>query len=315
MAGFSVANDEHMIRSQIWSNQLKKNLEDELFAMNYVFHFDFPDGNTVNIPSLGQAEVLDYVEGQAIRYTSRDQGNLTYTIDHYVQSAEYMYNKFKQDSIYSGMIIADFVPGQHRAIMKAIEANILSVGPDGQTASNLNTINGGNHRFVGSGTNETLDISDFARARYALQKANVPMTNLIAIVDPSVEFKIATLANIVNLSMNPMWQGIVSEGSSTGMKFRFNIMGFDVYTSMNLKSGLAETIDSKTTTTGVANLFFSAAPGVMPIMFTMKQAPKVDSDYNKDLQRDEFVTTCRWGSKLYRPENMVVIITDTDQVS
>jgi hypothetical protein len=46
----------------------------------------------------------------------------------------------------------------------------------------------------------------------------------------------------------------------------------------------------------------------------VRQAPKVDSEYNKDLQREEYVTTARYGFKLFRPENMVVVLGNTDQV-
>jgi len=73
MAGFSVANNEHLIRSNLWSRSLKQLLEDELMAMRFVRMItDFPDGTTINIPSIGQAEVLDYDEGQAVRYTAMD---------------------------------------------------------------------------------------------------------------------------------------------------------------------------------------------------------------------------------------------------
>jgi hypothetical protein len=47
---------------------------------------------------------------------------------------------------------------------------------------------------------------------------------------------------------------------------------------------------------------------------SVRQAPRVDSEFNKDFQREEYVTTCRYGLKLYRPENVVVVVTDTDQV-
>jgi hypothetical protein len=216
---------------------------------------------------------------------------------------------------YMNRLVSSFVPKQSRAINKSLEIDILAAGPDGQTASGLNAINGGNHRWVGSGTNEVIAVKDFALAKYALQKANVPMTNLTAIVDPSVEYTLSTLANLVDVSYNPRWEGIVRDGMSTGMKFVMNVYGFDVYVCHNLKSGIAETVNSVSVTTGVANLFFSAAQDVMPIVGSIRQAPKVDSDYNKDLQREEYVTTARWGVKLFRPENMCVVLTDTDQVS
>jgi hypothetical protein len=69
-----------------------------------------------------------------------------------------------------------------------------------------------------------------------------------------------------------------------------------------------------TAAAGVNNLFFSAASDVLPFVGLIRQAPKVDSEYNKDWQRDEYVTTCRYAFKLFRPENLVVVVTDTDQV-
>lgn len=315
MAGFETGNNVHLIRSNIWSPQIKEFLEDELFAQKYVdWITNFPDGDTINIPSIGQMEVLDYAEGQAIRYTAMDTGNFTFSINKYKSSATYITEKMKQDSFYMGRLVSSFVPKQARAIAKAMEVDVLAVGPNGQTASALNAINGANHRFVGSGLNETIDIVDFAKAKFALQKANVPMTNLVAIVDPSVEYKLSTMTNLVNMSNNPRWEGIVKSGMSTGMRFVTSIYGFDVYTSMNLKNSMAETINGLSVTTGVANLFFSAAADVVPFVGAVRQAPKVDSDFNKDLQRDEYVTTCRYDFKLFRPENLVVVLTDTDQV-
>ena len=315
MAGFSTGNNEHLIRSQIWSTQLKEVLEDELFAMKYVDMLEgFPDGDTFNIPSIGQAEVRDYDEGQAIQYTAMDTGNFTFTITEYKSSATYIYNKFKQDTFYMNQLVSSFVPKMQRALMKAFEVDVLETGPDGQTASNTNTINGAYHRWVASGTNEVLTVEDYAKALYALQKANVPATNLVAIVDPSVEYELNTLTNLVNVSNNPRWEGIVSSGMSSGMKFIKNIYGFDTYVSQNLKSSIAETIGADSVTAGVANLFFSAAPDVLPIVGSIRQPVKVESEYNKDMQRDEYVTTKRYGLKLYRPENMVVVLSDTDQV-
>lgn len=317
MAGFTTANDEHLIRSNLWSTQLKETLKEELMAQQYVRMLgEFTDGDTLNIPSIGDMETQDYQEDEAIKYTSMDQGNFTFTIDQYKSSATYITNKHKQDTFYMNELVSSFVPKQARALMEAMETKILEVGPDGQTASNLNTINGGNHRFVGGGTNETIEVQDFARARYALRKANVPMTNLIAIVDPSVEYELATSTNLVNISNNPHWEGIVRDGMSTGMRFSMNVYGFDVYVSDFLKSGISETVNSVSVTTGVANLFFSAAaPDILPFVGHVRQAPQVDSEYNKDRQRDEYVTTCRYGYKLWRPENLVVVLTDTDQVT
>jgi len=322
MSGISYAtHSDHLVRSNLWSNQVKETLLDELMGTKYVDMItDFPDGDTLNIPSIGQAEVMDYAEGQGMKYTGMDTGNFTFTINKYKSSATYITEKMKQDSFYMSRLVSSFVPKQSRAISKAMEIDIMLLGPDGQTASDKNAINGADHRWVGSGTSEVITIGDFAKAKYALQKANVPMTNLVAIVDPSVEYTLGTLTTgTTAMQYNPKWEGVVSSGISTGMKFITNVYGFDVYVSQNLKSGIAETITATTggalsTTVGVANLFFSAAPDVLPFVGSIRQPPKVDSEYNKDFQREEYVTTCRYGFKLFRPENMVVVLTDTNNV-
>lgn len=314
---FSTANNEHLIRANIWSAQLKEVLLDELFATKYVDMItDFPDGDTLNIPSIGQAEVRDYVENAAIPYTGMDTGNFTFTINRYKSSATYVTEKMKQDSYVMSRVIASFVPKQHRALAKEMEVEVLALAPNSQTAGNANLINGAAHRRIASGANQVLSVADFSKAKYALQMANVPMTNLIAIVDPSAIVAMEGITNIVTLDNNPRWEGIVASGMSTGTQFIRNIMGFDVYTSQNLKKITAgETIGSNSVnTSGVANIFFSATQDVLPFIGCLRQPPKVDSDYNKDRQREEYVTTARYGYKVYRPENQVVILSATDQV-
>jgi len=318
---FTALNNEYLIRTNLWSADLKETLEEELFAQKYVRYLtDFPDGDTLNIPSIGNMEVRDYVEDTQIQYTSMDTGNFTFTIDQYKSSATYITNKMKQDSYVMGELVAAFVPKERRAISEAMETRIWNRANAGQTASNPNLINGGDHRLVGSGTNEVMTVKDFALAKYALRKANVPMSNLIAIVDSSVEYELSTQTNLINFSSSPYWEGIVETGLSNGMRFFANIYGFDVYVSDWLPTSVNETItptvgSSKTTASGVANFFFSATPDVLPIIGAIRQPVQVDGSYNKDWQREEFVVTSRYSYKLYRPENMVVILTDDDQVS
>ena len=56
-------NSGHLIRSEVWSSQLKEVLEDELMGQGYVnWMNEFPDGTTFTIPSIGQAQTDDYTE-------------------------------------------------------------------------------------------------------------------------------------------------------------------------------------------------------------------------------------------------------------
>lgn len=316
--GFQTINDEHLIRSQLWSKQIRQLLMDDLQALKYVRVLtDFPDGTVLNIPSIGEADTHDFAEGQRILYNKFDTGNFQFSFDQYVYSANSISEKFKRDSYYAAEVLAAFAPRQHRAIMERVETRIFSRANSGQTASDLNLINGAAHRFVGSGTNEVLAIKDFYLARYALMKANVPLTNLVAVVDPSTAYALQVQTNVTSLlSPMPMWESVIREGMSTGMKWRFNIAGFDVYESNYLPNNIAETVNSKSVTVGVANLFFSAASGdTCPFIGGFRQMPTVHSEFNKDTQETEYLTIAEYGFKLYRPENMVVILTDTDQVA
>jgi len=317
MAGFTSANNQHLIRTQLWSRQLKELLLDELVAMKFVRIIqDFPDGYTVNIPSIGEAEVADFNENMAIKYNQMDTGNFQFSFDNYKYSANAISEKFKRDSYYSSDVISAFLPREHRALMEAVETNIFAKANAGQTASNPNTINTASHRWVAGGAGQSLTIQDFAKAQFALQKANVPLTNLVAVVDPSVAYTLATQANMVNLlSPQQMWGSVSNEGLVTGFKFRFNIFGFDVYVSNYLPGGISETVSAVAVTNGVANYFFSATPGdTCPWVGGFRQMPTVYSEFNKDLQQTEYLTIAEWGFKLYRPENMVTVLTSTSVV-
>lgn len=314
MAGITDMNQQNLVRTSLWSRQIKELLLDELNAMKFVkIISDFPDGYTLNIPSIGEAEVADFNENQAVKYNQMDTGNFQFSFDNYKYSANAISEKFKRDSYYSSDVIAAFVPRQHRALMEAVETNIFAKANAGQTASNPNTINTASHRWVAGGTSQAITIADFAKAQFALQKANVPLTNLVAVVDPSVAYSLATQANMVNLlSPQQMWGDVSRDGIVTGFKFRFNIFGFDVYVSNYLPGGISETVSSVAVTNGVANYFFSATPGdTCPWVGAFRQMPTVYSEFNKDLQQTEYLTIAEWGFKLYRPENMVVILTST----
>lgn len=301
----TTANSSLLIRSEVWANELKEILRDELLAMSYVdWMSNFPDGDLFTIPSIGTGDVDDYQEDEAINYRPLDTGEFQFQITEYLASGNYITRKAEQDSFYASQLMSRFVPEQERAIMVRLEGDILGL-QSGQTTADNNEINGADHRYVATGTSNSISVEDFAKARYALKKANVPDTGLVAIVDPSVEYDLNTLTNLVNVSNNPRWEGIVSDGIATGMRFVKNVYGFDVFTSNHLTELPAETLDTVAVEGFKANLFFSTS--VPAFKGAWRQMPAVDAEFNKDKQRTEFVTTARYGVKLYRPENLVVV--------
>ena len=318
----TTANMDLLTRSEVWSSELKEILRDEMMAQRYVRMLEgFPDGNQFTIPSIGQTQVDNYVEDTAVTYRPLDTGEFTFTIDRYLSSATYMTKRAEQDAFYSAELMSRFVPEQERAIMAHFETTTMAAPEVGVAANSTETIDGITHRWAGSTTGAFIAVSDFARARYSLKKLNVPDTNLVAIVDPSVEYTINTLTNLVSVSDNPRWEGIVADGIATGMKFVKNIYGFDVYTSNYLATATDNALTNAasapanqdfSTVNGKVNLFFSAAATANPFVGAWRQMPQVDYEYNKDFQRHEYVTTARYGVKLYRPENMVRVITKTN---
>lgn len=320
MSGMTTGNSDHLIRSELWSAELKELLHDDLQMTKWVSMLEgFPDGNTFTVPSVGDVSVDDYVEDSVIQTRPLDTGEWQFTISEYLSSGTYVTRKNEQDSFYMSQLMSSFVPKQERAIMEHFEATSLEKpeGVLGASANGAYAINGVSHRYAG-GNAGAIQAADFAYALYSLKKANVPQTNLVAIVDPSVEYTLNTLSNLVSVSDNPRWEGIVADGIATGMKFVKNVYGFDVYTSNYLPSNVSDNalppIDGGgnvdfSSTNGVANYFFSAAPDVTPWKAAWRQAPTVDTKWVPERQRTEFYTTARYGVELYRPENMVSVIT------
>tara|TARA_R110002124_G_scaffold96987_1_gene241732 strand:+ start:867 stop:1826 length:960 start_codon:yes stop_codon:yes gene_type:complete len=307
----TTGNTDLLTRGEVWSGELKEILRDEMMAQKYVRMLEgFPDGDTFYIPSIGQAQVDDYSEDTQVAYRPLDTGQFTFSVDKYLSSATYVTKKAEQDTFYSEQLISRFVPEQERAIMAHFETTTLASAETGISANSNELIDSVEHRWAAKAG--AIAVEDFAKARFALKRSNVPDQALIAIVDPSVEYTINTLTNLVNVSNNPRFEGIVADGIATGMTFVKNIYGFDVYCSNYLSDVTDSALDDRENTdvnfasdNGKANLFFSAAPSVTPFVGAWRQMPEVDYEYNKDLQRHEYVTTSRYGVKLYRPENMV----------
>jgi hypothetical protein len=314
MAGHDFTKvNEHLVRTELWDTQLKDVLVDSLQGMQYVsWMTNFPDGTQFTIPSIGEIPMRETSELTPVIYDAMDTGEFTFTIDRYVEAATYITDKAKQDSYYANQLIASFVPKMRRAVEENMETSIFALA-NSQTVNNANSINSADHRFVGSGnTNTTLSLEDFAKAKYALDKG-LTSQRRIAIVDPSQEYVLNTLSGLTNVTNNPMFQGIVTEGfvnSASGLRFTKNIYGFDVYVSNFLATPADTSVGGVTVpATPVANIFMSFGGDEGPFKGAWRQMLRVEYERNKDLRRDEYVMNGRFGLKLYRPESLVVAIT------
>lgn len=318
MAGHDYTKvNEHLVRAELWSSELKEVLQDQLTGMRYVRWLSgFPDGNQFTIPSIGELPMRETAENNPVVYDALDTGEFVFTIDRYVEAATYITDKAKQDAYYSNQLIASFVPKMRRALDENMEGSIFALA-NSQTLSNPNTINGAPHRFIASGnTNTTLALEDFAKAKFALDKANATGMR-IAVIDPSQEYFLNTLTNLVSVANNPKFEGVINSGfvnSTTGMSFYKNIYGFDVYVSNYLATPTDTAINAdargsvSAPSSPISNIFCSLGGDQTPFVGAWRQMVRVEYERNKDLRRDEYVMNGRFGLKLYRPETLVTVI-------
>ena len=322
MAGIDFAKvNEHLVRTELWSQELKDVLQEQLMGTKYVRMLSsFPDGNQFTIPSIGELPMRETSENVPVVYDTLDTGEFTFTIDRYVESATYITDKAKQDAYYAQQLIGMFPAKMRRALDENLESSVLGLA-NTQTLNNANSINGAPHRFIASGnTNVNLTFNDFAKAKFALDKAQAHGAR-IAIIDPSQEFVMNSLAGTAGFSDNPKFEGIVNSGfvnTVTGMRFIRNIFGFDVYVSTFLPTPTDTAINAdsrgsvNTPAAPVTNIFATVGGDLTPFVGAYRQMPRVEYERNKDLRRDEYVMNARFGLKLYRPECLVSVITTSN---
>ena len=315
----STGNTTAFIEAEQYSNFILSNMHDGLLPEGFYRNVsDFPNGSTLNIKVVGSATIRDQEEDQPIQYDPIDTSTVTLGITDYVGDGWYINDKLRQDGAQIESLHAARGKESTRALQEHFETRFLQACNDAQTADAANAINGISHRIAANGTDRIMTVQDIAHMKLAFDKANVSAGGRIAIVDPVVEATLNTLTNLVNVSNNPQFEGIINEGFARDHKFVRNIFGFDIYTSNRLDEVAAETSLTDrlgTTTASVAgdkaNVFMSVLDdSTKPIMGAWRQMPSVEGERNKDLARDEYVTRSRFGFGAQRTESLGVIITN-----
>lgn len=317
--GINTQNSTAVIRAKIYSGILREQLEPELTAMNYVDVINsFPDGDRWEDVEMGAATVSDYHEGEEIDFKGIDFGTREFEINNYVNSGHYVTAKFAQDSYLAAQIMAKVPALEARAISADLETKILAMAND-ITLNDANEYNGMAHRFVAGDAEVgfgTLTPEDFAYASVALKKVNY-IGPKVAIIPSFQEYKIVSNPRIkASLQYNPKFEGIVREGAMSGMKFSFNIYGWDVYTSeflpvsdgeTQLKDKEGKQSFSALTNCGLAVLFANISDR-RPFRMAWRQMPKFEGQWNMAKQREEYVTVARYGVGLGDKENLITIV-------
>jgi hypothetical protein len=327
----SVWGATHLKRNEVFNDQLKEMFEDELFAQAMVSQIsDFGDGDNWKVSSIGELTIDQMSEGVSLPERRPDTGQFVFNINEFVGVKSPFTDRFLEDDFLAPAAIAALPRKMKRAFDEYYETQVLKIHRV-QTNDDPNTINGEAHRLVASGNDtggasqepdDTLVLADFAYARLALQKANAPLTNLIALVPPSFEFNINLTSTLVDVSFNPKWEGIIETGMGAGDGIRFlrNIYGFDVMVSdyldtvevaeanLDIYDGTAPAGAGGAAVGYKACQFMTLADDdSKPYIGAWRRTPKIDSWRDFDVETEYHQLSARFGLNLWRPESLVTI--------
>ncbi len=314
------------VEAEQYSDFILENMHDGLLPTQFYRDVsDFGSGETLHIKTIGEAQIQEVAEDQAITYTPIETGSVTLSITEYIGDGWYVTDKMRQDGAQIEQLLAVRGKEAIRAIQEYYETKALSTLNAVQTSGAVNNINGFAHRRVGTGTNDTMALGDLIKMRLAFDKAEIPMAGRIGIVDPVVEATFNVVFNITaqagNLAANPTMQSIFENGFSREHSFVTSLYGWNIMTSNRLPTGITETIAAQDSgsagvVAGVANIFMCVADDhCKPLMSAWRQPPRVEGERNKDKQRDEFVQTARFGLGVQRVDTLGVILTSATAIS
>ena len=303
------SNTTAFIEQQIYSDFILMNLHDGLLGEQYYRNVaDFGSGDTINIPTIGSVTIQEGAENEAFTYNPIDTGRVTLSITDYVGDAWFVTDDMREDGYNVDALMAARSVESTRAIQENFETRFLAVANAGQDQSTANTINGFAHRIASAETNDVFHEHHLAEMRLAFDKANVPMQGRVFIADPVVEATLNKKITITN-DITPFAESVLRNGMSSGMRFVGQLFGFDIILSNRLPTG-SFTDGTETVANGVANIAMCVLDDqTKPVMGAWRRMPRVEGERNKDLRRDEFVVSCRFGLGVQRTDTLGVIIT------
>ena len=313
MSSQNTMNSTAFIESQQYSQYIQRNMEFGMLPSTMFRNVtDFGMGEQLNIKTIGAAQIQEVSEEKPLTYNAIETGTVTLTITDYVGDAWSVTDVLRMDGNQVEALMAARAQEATRALNEHFETRFLATANAAQTASDANLINGFAHRVGATGTNQTMQEDDLINMSLAFDKAAVPRQGRIGIVDPIVAATFQKMVVInAQVDMNPTNQALMEKGFDDSHQFVINLHGWNLWVSNFLPSVAAETVGAVTVTTGVANIFMCVADDMCkPMMVAWRQMPKVEGERNKDLQRDEFLTTARFGMGAQRVDTLGVILTD-----
>ncbi len=321
MAMDSSWGQTHLHRNEIFNMMLKEVLRDDLFAEQWVNYIgDFADGSNYSINSVGELTIDQMVEGTALPDRQLDTGQFVFNINEFVGVKSAFTDVFFEEDFMANQVLSALPDRMTRAFAEYLETRVMRLQRR-QTANDPNTINTGRHRIVASGGAgaRTIALNDLAYIAFTLKKANVSASGMVGIVDPSFEFN-ANVLSQVQTSDNPQFKGIIETGFGQEFRFIRNIYGIDLFTSNYLDTLDAQeaslTDYAANTDAGeigdVVNMFFSVADRtLLPFIGAWRRRPVIKSWRDEDKELEYHQLSARFGLDLFRPENLVTVVSST----
>jgi hypothetical protein len=158
-------------------------------------------------------------------------------------------------------------------------------------------INKFSHKIASKAVGNVITRDHFIDMAVAFDKAKVPMTGRIAIVDGIAAATISKKVDLVS-EISPYAVRIVESGvlDNTGMRFTMNIHGWDIVTTNYLPQIASFSDGTTTVSNSVPCLFMSVlSDQTRPMAGKWRRQPKVESERNPGMGRDEYFMRCRYG--------------------
>jgi hypothetical protein len=321
----TTGNTAALVVQQIYSSALIESFDEQLTDSGLLFNdrtSEFPEGDRLNINQIGDVTLSPFSENQPLTFSAIDTSRIYLQLTDRDSDGWFITDELKEDA-------ASQIPGlvaartrkSAQAFRQKMVSDIFAVSNQ-QTLSNPNLINGQPHRFVANGGSNgarKITLDDIRKMKLSFDQANIPANGRVFFVDPTVEFDLNGLSQVVT-SENPNFQGLIETGFAdrNSMQFYRNIYGFDIMITTLLPVVGVETITGGFTDTakttgvnGVANIaMYVGDDDGKPFMGVIRRAPTAGMKRNDDLGRDEYFAKSRWGYALQRPESIVVVLTD-----
>ena len=304
------SNTRAFIEAEQYSDFILMNLNDGLLPDTFYRNVaDFMMGDTLHIKTIGTVTLQESEENVPLVYNPIESGEITFKITEYIGDAWAVTDDLREDGSQIEQLMAARATESTRALQERFETDWLATAAAPFIAATDGMpVNGFNHFIVSPLSNNIFDIDFLIDMRLAADKANVPASGRVWIVDPVVEATLNKKVSITN-DVTQFAQAIMERGLASGMSFINNWFGWDIMTSNRLARGSAN--DGTTT---IADAVFNIGMCILddqtkPLMGAWRRMPSVTGDRDFERRADRFQTTSRYGFGVQRLDTLFCIAT------